>query len=317
MITKYIALFLILFSPLSAHAASGNSTIGNLIENVTNGLYGPFVFICVSAAFLVGFFLLGKGIMKLKEASSSQSQNIPKEGILMIGGGSALLVLPDMLNAGLLTLFNTKDTHVGHASIGSVKDCFGDTGDAGVTCVAQNIASNVTPIFTVAFFVMAFVTGLFMIFSQIRKLAVSHEHGRHELEKGWLLKLCVGVIVCNLPFIVYAIEQTLGITSNGVVQVDGYDASSSFLSYTGSGTTSATLQKYAELIGYIFRILVIFGLIAVWRGISLLKSFAEGRQDKTVGAALTHIIGGVCLTNAKFTTCVILTTFWGSGNGFC
>ena len=39
MITKYIALFLILFSPLSAHAAFGNSTIEDLIENVTTKFY--------------------------------------------------------------------------------------------------------------------------------------------------------------------------------------------------------------------------------------------------------------------------------------
>lgn len=313
---KYIA-SLLMTSLLMSQAHAEETTAGEMIKHIGTDLYGPLFATAILCSFLMGIILIGKGVSKLKDISSHQGgPNLSKEALLMIFGGTCLIALPDVMGAGLYTFYQTGSFEPQSVAVGGVASCMNSTtGDASVTCVAHNIATNVVPVFSMVFFALSFITGLYIILSQIRKLAVSHEHGRHELEKGWLLKLCVGVIVCNLPFLIKAVETTVGIESGEVVTAGGLDSGSSMLSY--SGGSSSVSQAYSQLIGYIFTILVIFGLIAIWRGLMLLKTFAEGRPEKTMGAAITHIIGGVFLTNAQFSTCLIITTAWGSGNGFC
>ena len=278
-----------------------------------NDVYLPFKVILGSAAFLGGFWLIASGLIKLREDQIRHGHG-STDGVLKILGGSALLSVGTFLGVGLRTVYGTITT--GHASLlgsspGAVQDCM----STGYSCVAQNISNNVVPVFIDSSFGIAYITGGFIIITQLHRVASAYAQGRPDFPKGFIFKFIIGFIICNLPHLFTLLQHTIG-TTNGVIGESG-EAVYSSLQYASS---SSSLQKYFELINYLFKIFVVFGLIAVWRGIHILKALSDGHnQQKTVSGAIVHIVAGTCLVNAKWSTCTIVATAWGASafSSFC
>lgn len=295
--------------------AGGSATLGGLMASLINNIWGPFWGLLVTAAFVLGLWLIGTGLAKLRDVGSPHSSEALNAS-LRIFGGALLVALPDTIGMGLGTFYNTVTGHGldGSDGPGAVTSCL--AADVPFTCMAKNMADNLVPVFVEVAFALLFLIGAGMIAHAVYTLATSQANGGRGQQGNWLARFIIGALICNVPLLMHSLETTFGITG-GTIAADGFNASSGMLAYAPEGGAAAALSRYTELIGYILRILVMFGVIAVWRGILYLRAFADGNDRGGMSPGITHIVGGVLLANAKFTTCMLMNTLLGAGLGFC
>jgi hypothetical protein len=313
--------------PSRAHAYS----LGEMVRAAATDIVGPFTVFIVAAAYLAGFWLCFVGLWKMAQNADKgfTHDGAWLDGIMRIACGSLLVALPDTMQTGIYTFYEQSQGYNGNVSgagVANTADCLTQAATADVvTCVARNVATNLVPVFVEVAFVMFHIVGISLVFHAILVLAKSHGHGSRGIPDGLWPKMIIGFLLCNIPYLMSAVQTTLGygsgeILASGAQGMKGAALSQvpSLLSYTAGGTSVAALQKYQELIGWCFVILVMFGVISVWKGITHLRAFAEGQKQGTMGSGLVHILGGVMLANGKASTCFVMTTFvGGNGLGFC
>jgi hypothetical protein len=315
-----------------AGAAMPTNTLGGIVNAAGTDLAKSFLLFLVAAAYLTGFWLCFIGLWKLAANADKgfTHDGAWLDGIMRIAGGSLLIAMPDVLNCGLYTLYQDTMGYQGSISHaagggGSVTDCLTGAGSGStqvMTCVAKNVATNLVPVFVEVAFIMFYIVGIGMVFHVIHGLAKSSAHGSRGAPEGWLPRLIIGVLICNVPHLMQSLEVTLGfgageILANGAQGLTGGMAQPpSLLAYSGAGTSIAALQQFSTLIGWVFVIMVMFGVLSVWRGLMHLKALSEGNRQSSMGNGITHIVAGVFLANAKASTCALMSTFVGNGLGW-
>jgi hypothetical protein len=256
--------------------------------------------------------MFGVGIENIFGSAGELAQ-ISQQLDLETGSGSGALSAGDSQMRRAIGLAGTPETP---------RDCYASA--EGITCMARNIAKNAIPMGIYAIYTICFLAGLAMFASCLwtasKSVGSGHQQG---LPPGFWTKAAVALLLINGPLLIMTFATTLQ-GQGGVLTIQGFDAGSNFLSYSFQQTqqtsnTSAQLQKFAELIGYVLVILAFFGVWAFFKGIFMVKASAEGKSQGTMGGGFVFIVGGVLLANAKISTCTILYTFGGQGMtfGFC
>jgi uncharacterized membrane protein HdeD (DUF308 family) len=78
------------------------------------------------------------------------------------------------------------------------------------------------------------------------------------------------------------------------------------------------MQNFNSLMNSLFVILVMFGTLAIIRGLVIVKQVSENKgHGRTMGSAATHLIAGVLMMNMNWTICVVSRTFLGTVMPFC
>ncbi|AOG03411.1 putative membrane protein (plasmid) [Bosea sp. RAC05] len=342
---RVIPAALLVMGPASGAFAQGDTsnTLGQSIFGAMGDMVGPILVAISFFAFLVGIFLVGKGIMKFKDASSHHGGGVGPAAFTLMAG-VLLIALPEASGIGMTSVMGTgglfgsgdlqaarvmdaADDGTGKAStitrrvLGfttpkGVENCLVFTGtdnraDA-VGCMAKNIANNVVPVGIIAVFAFVFLAGLWQLGSAFGELA-KQEQNRGSLPNGWWMKVFTAILMMNGPFLLQAASKS--VTGQvGPIGGTGLQEGSSLLRYTNVG---GVFTQYESLIGYCFTILALFGVMAFVRGLFIMKSAGEGRSNSTMGHGIVFMVAGVLLANSKVSTCVIMNTMMGSGFGFC
>ncbi len=330
-----------------AQDATTSNTIGSSVQTAMSDAVGPLIMLISVASFAGGLYLFARGLVRLKNVPSDRAEAGP--AFAAIFAAVLLIALPDVAGVGITTVFgggslfgssdltqvsqqldtDANGTHaqdmtstiIGLATVSAPTSCLSGTGATGtsdsgnaVTCMAGNLAKNAVPIGIIAIFVFAFLAGLVTFASAILELTKGE---REQRSPGLWPKMILSVLLMNALYLFMFSSNTLLGTSSSAISTKGLDTSSTLLKYTG---TSSSFQSYADLIGYCFYILAFFGVFAFVRGIYMLKNTAENKGQSTYGAGMTFMVAGILLANAKFTTCMVLTTVAGasaSAAGFC
>lgn len=308
-----------LFLPFDAIAQNAGD-IGSVLGRTRTNIQ-PLITLIVAMAYLVGFILIFNGLMKLKE-SEGQTKSYA-DGGMRIFAGALFVALPSTIGVGIGTLFGDGSTGIYQSTgvgAGQVQQCLFSGGQTDtLSCMINNIKINVLPVGMDVVYLLVVLWGLYLVFSSLYKMAKMQAQGGGQEARGWLGGFVIGIILVNLPRLMVAIQETLGITS-GVISSSGFvGVGSSLLSYRGSETVGV-LAQYSSLVSGVMAILPLFGVIAVVRGMAIIKAYSDGgSKEKSLGSGLTHIFGGVMLANAKWTICVVLNTLVGGGEitGFC
>jgi len=328
------------FSVVPAAAwAEGPVTLGSRLAAISEELWTPFVFLISCGSFIAGLFLLGIGLTKLAKQHETRG-GLWESGLAHLFAAALLISLPDAAGVGLRTLYGTTAAgnslgitglDVGQdggvpggnpmsemlgnlASVGQVDDCL--VKDAPAACMGANIARNAIPMAVWTLFAFATLAGLFQFASAIMDLVKGQQQGGPP--KGLAVKFITAILLINsIGLYTLASRTVLGNEDNPIGK-GGLNASSNMLTYTVEPTFEV-LKKYAELIGHAFTILAFFGAWAFVRGVFMLRSTAEGKGQGSFGMAMVYIVAGILLANAKYSSCVIMTTLGGDGmgNGFC
>jgi hypothetical protein len=313
-----LVLMATLFATSPAMAERASQTVGGMFTQVGNEFRNILPDLVLAGSLLLSVFLVATGLARLVEMSNGGRDGLGKDATMRLLGGGFLASVPLMLGSISSTFFGQRLDGWGSAGIqaASPNTCFVPTG-GGIPfgCVAENIAINVAKPGTLVLFGLAFVAGAYLVASGLYKLAVSQGQGNQTEAKTWLPRVIFGALLAQLPPLIGTIAFTLGYSSS-IINVSGLQQVAA-PSLSIPGPTGMSSVELNSLLGNIFMICVLFGVLAVWRGISKLRSFSEGQDREGIGMAMTHIVGGVMLTNVKMTICFVMGTFMGNGLGFC
>lgn len=342
----------------SIGGGTGNS-IGEKLQQALNSSSGPIFIAIAAIGWLAGLYLFFSGLQKLAQAGEHGGRSEgAASGMIRLVMGIMLFALPDIAGIGMQSMFGVGihnifggaselaqisqqldlETGSGSGALSSgqsllsqaiglagtpqtPEDCYAAA--TGITCMAKNIAKNAIPMGIYTIYTICFLAGLAMFASVLWTVSKAYGQSSQGLPQGIWTKAAVALLLINSPLLIMTFATTLQ-GHGGVLTIEGFDAGSNFLSYSFQQTqqasnTSAQLQRFAELIGYVLVILAFFGVWAFFKGIFMVKATAEGKSQGTMGGGFVFMVGGVLLANAKISTCMILYTFGGSGMtfGFC
>jgi len=270
--------------------------------------------VIVGGFFLLAVVLVGSGLLALARAAGERGRVGFADGGLRVLVGAVLASLPVALGIGAGTLWGrTSFPFLGATApgVGAPRNCLlPDAG--GFACVADNLARNVAPIVVFAAVGLALLAGLLMIGRALHDLALSRAERAPAPPQGLGMRIAIGVLLANMPLLTMSLLETMGAPLGFGPTTDGH-ISAPETTYIPE-TDSPFAARVNALLRSVFTLLAMFGVLAIIRGLFLLRRAAEARGGRgETAAAITHVIAGALMTNMDWTVCTVARTFLGHG----
>ncbi len=276
-------------------------TIGALMCETAErtGLFPAFL---TAISYLFGLVMGVWGVLKIRDHVLNPQQTGVFEGISRLMAGGAFFALPVLIevfrntltNGGLFnSLFQAKGfvSDVGGLAYntGSIGACptsvTGMSLDVILLCFTSDILTPINVILT--FF--AFVAGIIFIMIGISRLIKGAQEGaKAPGGLGTIMTFLIGGALISYNDLMRAATQTL--TGNGSTLTYGD------LNYTTGMTTAETEAAHA-IISSIVKFMIVIGIISFVRGLFIVRNVAEGNQQASMMAGVTHIVGGALAVN--------------------
>ncbi len=258
-------------------AAAG---VNAVICNLYNGAASFPVFL-VGAAYLFGIVFVIWGIIKIKEHVLDPSRTTVWEGVSRLAAGGAMFALPTVLDAVIGTMSTIIPAH----------NNTGFTGVAAALGLDRMMANFVTAIFgpldiLINFF--GYVAGAVLIMIGISRLLKSSQEGvRGPGGIGTIMTFLTGGALLSFSPMISAFTMSL---------FNGPTTTNAALVYT-VGLAPDEIAHIHAVISAILKFVLVLGLISFMRGIFIIRSVAEGNQQASMMAGVTHLIGGALAVN--------------------
>lgn len=293
----------------SGVAAGG--TIGRVICNSflqTNYLPG----FLTAISYLLGLIMGVWGVFKLRDHALNPTQTTLWDGLSRFLAGGAFFALPAMayvireslVGGGSITNYKSTNT-AGNSGFNESITCTatGNSLDQAMACFMQDIAAPSQIV--VEFF--AFAAGLIFIMIGISRLVRSAQEGpKGPGGIGTLTTFIIGGLLLSANTILKAISDTLFASSTTATYAN--------LAYT-TGMSAAETDAVYNIISAVLKFMIILGIISFVRGLFIIRDVAEGNQQASTMAAMTHIIGGALAVNLGPLMNAVLTTLGITGFG--
>ncbi len=296
-------------NPITSGASGviGGSSAGQLICSVILHT-GAFPAFLTAIAYLFGLVLGIWGILKIRDHVLNPQQVDIMQGISRLLAGGAFFALPVMVevfrntvsNAALsanaavpVTGYNDGDGFLG----GLISSLLGGTGacpdvveasiglDGMLVCFVNDIFGPIHVVLT--FF--AFVAGMIFIMIGISRLIKSAQDGaKGPGGLGTIMTFIMGGALISYNEILRATSTTFA----------GSPVTRSYaeLQYIEGLTTNEVSALHA-VITAITKFMIIVGLLSFVRGLFIVRNVAEGNQQASMMAAVTHIVAGALCVN--------------------
>ncbi len=298
-------------STIGCNAVATGGTLGRVICNSflqSNFLPG----FLTAISYLLGLIMGVWGVFKLRDHALNPTQTTLWDGLSRFLAGGAFFAFPAMayvisqslVGGGGLTNFKTTPT-AGNSGFHESVTCTatGNSLDQAMACFMQDIAAPSQIV--VEFF--AFAAGLVFIMIGISRLVRSAQEGpKGPGGIGTLTTFIIGGILLSANTILKAISDTLFATST--------TATFANLAYTTGMSTAETNAVY-NVISAVLKFMIILGIISFVRGLFIIRDVAEGNQQASTMAAMTHIIGGALAVNLGPLMNAVLNTLGITGFG--
>lgn len=246
-----------------------------------------------SISYLIGLVLGVWGILKVRDHVVDPSRVAISEGVMRLIAGGLFFSLPfltavfksSMVNLGLLgsTVAATNTTF---RSTVTAASCTGTNSlDEAMGCFMLDILG---PSHVVLNF-FCFVAGMIFIMIGISRLIKSSQEGaRGPGGMGTFGTFIVGGMLLSATTILRAFSSSL-FTS----PVTFTFAS---MQYT-TGMSVAETQAAYNVISAVLQFMIIIGMLSFVRGMFILRDVAEGKQQASTMAGITHLLGGALAVN--------------------
>lgn len=295
----------------------GGSSLGNVVCNLMRGMgAAPNFLIAISYVFglVFGFW----GLLKIRDHVLNPQVTL-SEGVTRLLAAGAFFALPLLIEVARNTVtpeslsivssittntgFNESagagggsiiDSILGGDFVGAALSFFGVGGsacsaggglDLKLACFMSDIFGPVTVVLN--FF--GLVAGTILIMIGISRLIKSTQEGaKGPLGLGTLMTFLTGGAL---------------ISSNALIRAFSTSFFQSPITFTYAqmqytdGLNAAELAHAHTVISAIMKFVIMIGLISFVRGIIIVRDVAEGKQQATLMAGMTHIIGGALAVN--------------------
>ncbi len=257
-------------------------TMGDVIYNTIESS-AELPFLLAAITYMMGLTFGVLGIIKIYEHVNDPRQTQLSEGIkrLLVGGG--LLALPIVVEAAYRTMNND---NIDAITLGAFS---GETTGEGLDSMMASLMSDIHDPLMWALNAFCYMAGLILVVIGILRLLKSSQEGpRGPGGAGTLMTFIVAGALLSVDAMMGAWSSSLFMT-NDVANV-------SVLSYTG-GMTAEEEQHVLGVISTILIFMMILGWISFIRGWFILRDVAEGNNNASLMAGITHLLGGALAVN--------------------
>ncbi len=260
----------------------GAPNIGAVICNVWMGISTLPAFLS-AASYLFGLVLGIWGLMKLKEHVLNPSQVSIWEPIQRFIAGGAFFALPAVASAMQTTIMGTFGGAFNYNTTGTSGTVTGNGLDAMMASFVGNIYGPMS--FLMNWF--GFAAGTVLIMIGISRLLKSAQEGpRGPGGLGTIMTFLVGGAFMSFGPLVGAFSTTL--FGNNVIET------APDLVYMPAGPEKDHVNA---VLSAIIQFMIVVGLVSFARGIFIIRDVAEGDQQASLMAGVTHLLGGAMAVN--------------------
>jgi hypothetical protein len=198
--------------------------------------------------------------------------------------GGALFAIPTILNAAANSVALDVDPH----SNTGFNNLDGG-GAGGLDSVVARLMENILGPANIIFIWFSLAAGMVLIIIAVFRLMKSAQEGvKGPGGIGTIMTFIVGGALITLNPMIGALSMSL------------FEDTSSFtyatLNYT-AGMTAEELEHVYRVISAVLAFMIMIGWVSIIRGFFILRSVSDGKQDASMMAAVTHIIGGAVAIN--------------------
>ena len=265
-----------------------------------------------AVGYLIGLILGLWGILKLRDHVLNPTQTALWEGVSRLLAGGAFFSLPILIEVGRNTLVGGGvgglTSFLGLANSVTGYNSTGCTGTGSLDNMLVCFMGDITgPLHIVTNF-FAYVAGIIFIMIGISRLIKSAQDGaRGPGGIGTVMTFVAGGALISYNEIVRAFSTSLV----------GPGATKTFakIAYAKGAMTTAEAEAAHSTISAVLQFVIIVGLISFVRGIFIVRNVAEGNQQASIMAGVTHLIGGALAVNLGPLLNAVQTTLGLTGFG--
>ena len=283
-------------------------SIGDVICNALRG--SSMIPILLGAlSYLFGLFLVVMGIIKTREHVEDPRSVPIWEPIKRFAAGGMFLALP-IMTEGALSLVTGGGAGGG---FDNAKIATGSPSGGGLDAMMFFLVMDIFKPLLRLLSGFSYIAGIILVMIGIGRMLKSSQDGpRGPGGIGTMFTFFVAGCLFAIDSIIGAVGGTF-FNANffGAVGLFGggpnYIATMSFLSMS---TGDANIDSHIlAVIGSVVGFMILVGVIAFIRGIFILRDVAEGNQQASLMAAITHIVGGAFAVNIGSVMNAMQSTF--------
>jgi hypothetical protein len=274
-------------------AGSGDGLGDTLCNVVTHA--GVFPAFLTAIGYLIGLVLGVAGILKIKAHVLDPSRVSVWEGLSRLLAGGAFFALPGVTEIirNTMTPISTSIFSILPGRGGPVTEFNKAVGTGKEMCSGLDgmtycmMADVFAPMHILLNF-FTLVAGTILIMIGISRLIKSTQEGaKGPGGFGTIMTFGAGGALISYNTFVAAVATT----------ITGDPRAKTFAKLTYGGIAGTDVKHAEVVIGSIIKFMILVGLISFVRGIFIVREVAEGHQQASLMAGLTHIIGGVLAVN--------------------
>ena len=276
---------------LGALIPLGNTVGDTICRSMISSTAFPLVL--TSVAYLLGLVLGVWGILKIRDHVIDPARTPVSEGISRLIAGGLFFALPFLTavfksstaSNGLI-LTTTLATNTTFRSNVTAASCLGTNSlDEAMGCFMLDILG---PSHVVLNF-FCFVAGMIFIMIGISRLIKSSQEGpRGPGGMGTFGTFIVGGLLLSATTILRAFSASMFASPLTFTYAS--------LQYT-TGMSATETQAAYNVIAAVLQFMIVLGMLSFVRGMFILRDVAEGKQQASTMAGVTHLIGGALAVN--------------------
>ena len=267
--------------------ATGNSKLSGLICN-TIGNTALLPLFLDGISYLFGLALGFWGLIKIRDHVINPTQTPISQGVARLLAGGMFFTLPYIVSVMKNSVVQTNAAAITTTGFSGSADCGGgglEGLDQYLYCAVSDVLGPMQNVINY----VAMLAGIIFIMIGISRLLKGEQDGaRGPGGIGTLMTFITGGVLLSFSEFIQVITGTL--LSGGSTQTNAA------LAYT-AGMEAAEVAHANMVIAAILKFMIIVGLISFARGIFIIRKVAEGDNQSSVMAGVTHIIGGALAVN--------------------
>ena len=278
-----IALFAIIYFSAFPAFAQGKNTLGDTVLNfIKSGDAIPGVI--AGIAYLMGLLFLFSAILKLKDHVENANQTPIWEGIKRIITAGALFALPMVSEVLYNSIADNNPTSFGYTSFN------GDTSGGGLDKMLVSLVQDIWQPMHILVAAFGYVAGLILMVVAIMRIVKSAQDGPKG--PGGFGTIMTFVTAAAL----FSLDPLMGAFSTSIFGTP-VSSTNAVMSYGNIGLSKVEAGHVHAVISAVVGFVIIIGWISFLRGWFILRGLAEGNQQASLMAAVTHLIAGALCVN--------------------
>ena len=285
----------------------GNSTMGQIMCQIITSSAAIPAFLN-ALAYVFGLIFGFWGILKIKEHVLNPTQTPVWDGVTRLLAAGAFFSLPIVIESirmtmapanlvGMASAVTNTGFNDGTSSAGVIDSIIdaagfggGDCGPAGLDMALHCFMSDIMGPLHVLLNFFGFVAGMVLIMIGISRVMKSTQEGaKGPLGFGTVMTFAVGGMLLSFNALIRGVSASLF----GSPITYTYAT----IQYGGEDVDGAMVDHAHLVLSSVIKFMILVGLISFVRGLFIVRGVAEGNQQASMMAGMTHIIGGALAVN--------------------